>query len=89
MPGRAGKAARAASNSAAGAVPGASSSCVARCRAKCCSTDEQQLSLAFVEKDRPAKAYEYTVLVTNVEYDLAAIAQLYRDRGDARMASTS
>ena len=46
--------------------------------------DEQQLSLAFVEKDRPAKAYEYAVLVSDLDYELRTIAQLYRDRGDQR-----
>ena len=49
-------------------------------------TDEQQLSLAFVEKDVPAKSYEYAVLVTDLDYELRAIAQLYRDRGDAENA---
>ena len=49
-------------------------------------TDKQQLSLAFVEKDVPAKGYEYAVLVTDLDYELCAIAQLYRDRGDAENA---
>lgn len=49
-------------------------------------TDEHQLSLAFVEKDVPAKGYEYAVLVTDLDYDTRAIAQLYRDRGDAENA---
>ena len=49
-------------------------------------TDEQQLSLAFVEKDIPAKSYEYAVLVSDLDYELRAIAQLYRDRGDAENA---
>lgn len=49
-------------------------------------TDEQQLSLAFVEKDVPAKGYEYAVLVTDLDYDIHALAQLYRDRGDAENA---
>ena len=48
--------------------------------------DEQQLRLAFVEKDVPAKGYEYAVLVTDLAYDTLAIAQLYRDRGDAENA---
>ena len=48
--------------------------------------DQQQLSLAFVEKDVPAKGYEYAVLVTDLDYDIVAIAQLYRDRGDAENA---
>ena len=49
-------------------------------------TDENQLRLAFVEKDVPAKVYEYAVLVTDLTYDTRAIAQLYRDRGDAENA---
>src|SRR3970282_2596347 len=49
-------------------------------------TDQQQLSLAFVEKDVPAKGYEYAVLVTDLDYEICAIAQLYRDRGDAENA---
>jgi hypothetical protein len=48
--------------------------------------DEQQLRLAFVEKNVPAKGYEYAVLVTDLAYDTLAIAQLYRDRGDAENA---
>jgi hypothetical protein len=48
--------------------------------------DKQQLSLAFVEKDVPAKGYEYAVLVTDLEYEICALAQLYRDRGDAENA---
>ena len=50
-----------------------------------CET-EQQLQLAFVEKERPVKGYEYAVLVTNLTnlaHELHMIAQLYRDRGDA------
>ena len=49
-------------------------------------TDEHQLSLAFVEKDVPAKGYEYAVLVTDLDYEIRALAQLYRDRGDAENA---
>jgi hypothetical protein len=49
-------------------------------------TDPQQLHLAFVEKDVPAKGYEYAVLVTDLDYEVHAIAQLYRDRGDAENA---
>ena len=48
--------------------------------------DKQQLHLAFVEKDVPAKGYEYAVLVTDLPYDTCAISQLYRDRGDAENA---
>ena len=49
-------------------------------------TDERQIQLAFVEKDVAAKGYEYAVLVTDLPYDIRAIAQLYRDRGDAENA---
>ncbi len=49
-------------------------------------SDEQQLRLAFVGKDVPAKGYEYAILVTDLSYDTRAIAQLYRDRGDAENA---
>ena len=44
--------------------------------------DPQQLQLAFVEKGKPAKGYEYAVLVTDLTHEICAIAQLYRDRGD-------
>ena len=49
-------------------------------------SDSQQLQLVFVEKDVPVKGYEYAVLVTDLPYDTRAIAQLYRDRGDAENA---
>ena len=45
--------------------------------------NEEQLQLAFVEKERPVKGYEYAVLVTDLSHELLMIAQLYRDRGDA------
>lgn len=48
--------------------------------------DPQQLQLAFVDKDKPAKGYEYAVLVTDLSHEIRAIAQLYRDRGDAENA---
>jgi len=41
---------------------------------------ENQLKLWL--KDEATQAYEYAVLVTNAQYDLQAIAQLYRDRAD-------
>ena len=41
---------------------------------------ENQLKLWL--KDEATQAYEYAVLVTNADYDLQAIAQLYRDRAD-------
>lgn len=45
--------------------------------------ESEQLGLAFVECDRPAKRYEYAVLVTDMAYDVPALAQLYRDRADS------
>lgn len=46
--------------------------------------DDGQLVLALPHDSvqDSAQLWEYTVLVTNVEYDLAAIGQLYRDRCD-------
>ena len=41
---------------------------------------ENQLKLWL--KDEATQAYEYAVLVTNANYELQAIAQLYRDRAD-------
>ena len=45
--------------------------------------ESQQLGLAFVESECPAKRYEYAVLVTDLPYDVLALAQLYRDRADS------
>ena len=45
--------------------------------------ENTQLALAFSETIVPAKRYEYAVLVSDLTFDVAAIAQLYRDRGDA------
>ena len=45
--------------------------------------ESQQRGLAFVESERPAKRYEYAVLVTDLAYDVPALAQLYRDRADS------
>lgn len=41
-----------------------------------------QQMLQFVDDNSPITIWEYAVLVTNTDYDLAAIAQLYRDRAD-------
>ena len=43
---------------------------------------QQLLALAFDEIQDDAQLWEYTVLVTDVAYDLNAIGQLYRDRCD-------
>jgi Transposase DDE domain group 1 len=41
-----------------------------------------QAEMAFIERNDPLKLWEYVVLVTNSDYDLVAIGQLYRDRAD-------
>ena len=45
--------------------------------------DPEQLQPAFAEKDKPPTGYEYAMLVTDLSQEILAIAQLYRDRGDA------
>jgi hypothetical protein len=47
------------------------------------SEETGQMALAFAETVVPTKRYEYAVLVTDLAYAVEAIAQLYRDRGDA------
>lgn len=42
----------------------------------------EQRSLQFADPQQPEKIWEYSVLVTNTDYDLVAISQLYRDRAD-------
>lgn len=44
--------------------------------------DKRQQSLQFADPLHPVKLWEYAVLVTNTNYDLGAIGQLYRDRAD-------
>ena len=44
--------------------------------------DKRQQSLQFADLHQPVKIWEYAVLATNVDYDLEAIGQLYRDRDD-------
>ncbi|MDD2742472.1 MAG: hypothetical protein PHV02_09370, partial [Rhodocyclaceae bacterium] len=50
--------------------------------------DSGQQVLAFIEADRKAgkeiTGYEYAVLVTNTDYELLSLGQLYRDRGLGR-----
>jgi hypothetical protein len=52
--------------------------------------DDGQQLLAFVEKDRKVgkhiTGYEYAVLVTNADYEILTLGQLYRDRADAENA---
>ena len=44
--------------------------------------DNPQQTLAFSDEPDDLKIWEYTVLVTNTDYPLEAIGQLYRDRAD-------
>ena len=52
--------------------------------------DDGQQLLAFVEADRKTgkgiTGYEYAVLVTNPDYEVLSLGQLYRDRADAENA---
>ncbi len=52
--------------------------------------DQGQQLLAFVQSDRKdgkgITGYEYAVLVTNTDYEIIALGQLYRDRADAENA---
>lgn len=54
------------------------------------SEQNGQQVLGFIEADRRAgkdiTGYEYAVLVTNSDYDILALGQLYRDRADAENA---
>jgi hypothetical protein len=52
--------------------------------------EDGQQFLAFIEADRKASkqitGYEYAVLVTNTDYAIVSLGQLYRDRADAENA---
>ena len=52
--------------------------------------NEGQQVFAFIEADRKAgkgiTGYEYAVLITNTDYEILSLAQLYRDRADAENA---
>ena len=54
------------------------------------SEDDGQQVLAFIEADKKAgkgiTGYEYAVLVTNTDYEILSLGQLYRDRADAENA---
>jgi len=41
-----------------------------------------QPTLSFIDHSEKIKLWEYTVLVTNTDYSLEALGQLYRDRAD-------
>lgn len=45
-----------------------------------------QLTLGFVEVGATRTLYEYAVLVTSLDAEIVALAQLYRDRGDCENA---
>ena len=42
-----------------------------------------QQTLSFVEIGANAEVYEYSVLATSLDEELASFGQLYRDRGDS------
>jgi hypothetical protein len=46
-----------------------------------------QQEFAFLEDGSPAAPYEYAVLITSTDYDIPALAQLYRDRPVCRTIS--
>jgi hypothetical protein len=43
----------------------------------------EQLELAFVDLLKPARKYEYAVLITSLKDEILTVAQHYRDRADA------
>lgn len=45
-------------------------------------TQKDQIDLLFIDENEPVKSWEYAVLVSNADYDLVQIGQLYRDRAD-------
>lgn len=45
-------------------------------------SEGQQQALHFIERPEKVKPWEYAVLVTNADYSLEAMGQLYRDRAD-------
>lgn len=42
----------------------------------------KQLDLSFIDGPEDMKLYEYSVLVTNLDYEIVSIVQSYRDRAD-------
>lgn len=44
--------------------------------------NHEQLRLNFCIDENPARRYEYAVLVTDLDYPVLTLAQLYRDRAD-------
>ena len=47
------------------------------------SNQKNQLAFHFAEIDQKTSAYEYAVLVTNLDDDIFTLTQHYRDRGDS------
>lgn len=45
-------------------------------------TQKDQIELLFIDQNEPIKSWEYAVLVSNADYTLEQIGQLYRDRAD-------
>lgn len=43
----------------------------------------KQLTFDFAQIDNKTIAYEYAILVTNLDYEIVTLAQHYRDRGDS------
>ena len=46
------------------------------------NSDNSQEELQFMDASDKAKLWAYAVLVTNADYSLEAMGQLYRDRAD-------
>jgi hypothetical protein len=55
-----------------------------------CNSQYEQLMLPFInvgrKEGKEITGYEYSVLVTNTDYEIFTIGQLYRDRADAENA---
>jgi Transposase DDE domain group 1 len=47
------------------------------------SNQPKQLTFDFAQIDNKSIAYEYSILVTNLEQEIMTLAQHYRDRGDS------
>jgi len=45
-------------------------------------SQKDQIELLFIDENEPVRSWEYAVLVSNADYALEPIGQLYRDRTD-------
>jgi hypothetical protein len=45
-------------------------------------TQKDQIELLLIDENEPVKSWDYAVLVSNAQYTLEQIGQLYRDRAD-------